>query len=293
MIVNLQKTEKYIINWIKDYAQKAGINTLIVGLSGGIDSALTALLCKKTGISTICIAMPCYSSEFSFERAKNFAIEQELNLKLIDLTKAYDTIITQHDIIHKDRVKLAIGGLRSCLRAPTLSYFALLLNGLIVGTGNRSENNLIRYFHKYGNGCVDILPIADIFKSEVYELFAYMTNIILRSNNDNIKVYDGPKGALEIFTASPTGDLYGENSKTDEEELGLSYDEIEWADRQNIINNIINSEEDPVRNKAWLGYSSRQRQVIAKIHAMEKATRHKVNFNLPICEVRSIKGLVR
>jgi len=132
MIKDLVRTEKYIVKWIKEYAENAGVQTLVVGLSGGIDSALTALLCKKTGIPTVCLAMPCHSSGFSLERAKNFAEEQELNLLTVDLTSAYDSVMSQIDVKGNSNLTekgmnnpIATGGFRSCLRAPTLSYFAL------------------------------------------------------------------------------------------------------------------------------------------------------------------------
>ena len=130
MITNLKKTEKYIVDWIKNYAENAGIKTLIVGLSGGVDSALVALLCKKTNLPTICINMPCHSSDSALERARNFAIEFELNLMLVDLSKAHDSIFSQNENsvfissntnITKEGLNnpIAVGGLRSCLRAPS------------------------------------------------------------------------------------------------------------------------------------------------------------------------------
>jgi NAD+ synthase len=301
MITNLERTEKYIVKWIKNYAESAGIKTLIVGLSGGIDSALVALLCKKTGLPTVCVNMPCHSSSFSYERAKNFAEEQGLNLMTVDLGSANDSILIQMG--ETNRVKpltnegmnhpVALGGLRSCLRAPVLSYFALATKGLIMGTGNRSEDNLTRYFQKFGDGCVDICPIADLFKSEVYELFAHMAKLEMAAAG-NVAFYVEPPAAAAIHNATPTADLWGPDAgHEDESELGISYDEIEWADRQNMRNSIVTNNEDPVKNSAWLGYTGRQREVIGKMHAIEKATRHKYNPNLPVCEVRKADGLVQ
>lgn len=305
MIKDLARTEKHIVNWIKEYAEKAGIQTLVVGLSGGIDSALTALLCKKTGIPTVCVAMPCHSSGFSLERAKNFAEEQGLNLLTVDLTSAYDSVMSQIDVKGNSNLTekgmsnpIATGGLRSCLRAPTLSYFALATRGLIVGTGNRSEDNLIRYFQKYGDGCVDISPIADLFKSEVYELFAHMTGLERAHHGENIRCAIGSKASVDIYIAKPTADLWGEDGgQTDEEELGVTYDEVEWADRQNEITKlqhqkaIVTDEGDPAKHPAWLGYTGRQREVIAKVHQMEKISRHKHNPALPVCPIRD-RGFV-
>lgn len=313
MIKDLERTEKHIVNWIKEYAENAGIQTLVVGLSGGIDSALTALLCKKTGLPTVCVAMPCHSSGFSLERAKNFAAEQGLDLMTVDLTSAYDSVMTQirvenkmdmaehyRSILNEEKMKnpVATGGLRSCLRAPVLSYFALATRGLIVGTGNRSEDNLIRYFQKYGDGCVDISPIADLFKSEVYELFAHMTGLTNTVRDNGVCFAEGPQASADIYVATPTADLWGEGGgQTDEEELGITYDEVEWADRQNEITKlqhqkpIVTDPGDPAKHPAWLGYTGRQREVVAKVHQMEKISRHKHNPALPVCPIRN-RGLV-
>ncbi len=314
-ITNLERTEKYIVKWIKDYAKNAGIKTLIVGLSGGIDSALVALLCKKTRIPTLCVNMPCHSSSFSYDRARSFAEEFKLDLIKIDLTQAHESITNQVDVfdVHADTTDLprcwgsiltkegvgnpiAVGGLRSCLRAPTLNYLSNATKGIIVGTGNRSEDGLIRYFNKFGDGCVDISPIADLFKGEVYELFAYMAGITtnLHFPGSEVATNVGPDAAVAIYEATPTADLWGpDGGHQDEDELGLSYDEIEWADRQNMHNGIVESNEDPVKNTAWQAYSARQRQVIAKMHGLEKTSRHKYNPNLPVCQVRGVPGLVR
>lgn len=280
MIIDLSKTEQYIIDWIKNYASAAGIKTLIVGLSGGVDSALVALLCTKTSIPTVCVAMPCHSSTSSLNRAKEFTSAYDLKLLTVDLAAVNNNIIEQLKSDIKENLT-AVGGLRSCLRAPTLSYIALSMKGLIIGTGNRSEDKLIRYFQKFGDGCVDICPISDLFKSEVYELFAHMTQL-------------NSPAAVNIYNATPTADLWGPDIiHEDELEIGLKYDEIEWGDRQNTNNNIITDMTDPVRNPAWHSYTSRQRQIICKMHALEKASRHKYNPNLPICQLRSINGYVK
>jgi len=306
-ILDLKRTQNHIVNWIKDYANSAGVKTLVVGLSGGIDSAIVALLCKKTGLPTKCVNMPCHSSGFSYDRAAAFAKEFELDFYKIDLSEAHNTITAQvhPELTAKQPLEggdslAALGGLRSCLRAPTLSYFALATNGIIMGTGNRSEDNLVRYFQKYGDGCVDVSPIADLFKSEVYELFAYMTGISKSDGNINYRDLDteetisGPLSALDIYKARPTADLWGPTGEQDdEEELGITYDEIEWADRENMNNNIVTDETDPARHRDWLRYSMRQREVIAKVHQLEKISRHKYNPNLPVCQVRNIAGLVR
>jgi len=300
-IIDLEQTKDHIIKWLQDYTKNAGTKTFIVGLSGGIDSALTALLCKQTHIPTICVALPCHSSESSLKRATAFAKDFELDLITINLTNANDSILQQiHNISTLPTAlttigmnnPVAIGGLRSCLRTPALSYLSLSTNGLIVGTGNRSEDHLIRYFQKFGDGCVDICPISDLFKNEVYALFAHITRLNF-FNDGNTQSILGPQSAIDIYNATPTADLWDIEEQTDEKELGLSYDEIEWADRQDMQNGIIISADDPTRHRAWIGYTVRQREVIAKMHQMEKSSRHKYNSTLPICELRNIKSLVR
>lgn len=313
-LINAQKTADHISNWIKDYANKAGISTLVLGLSGGVDSALVALLCKRTGKNLICVNMPCHSSNSAYLRASNFAREFELNLTKVDISSAHEVILEQAKAANFPFDKnlndpIAVGGLRSCLRTPTLSYFANSYKGLIVGTGNRSEDNIIRYFQKYGDGCVDISPISDLFKSEVYELFAYLSkDMFYNIHSHHLMVEDGffPPGAKSIYDAKPTADLWGADSgQEDEKELGISYDEIEWADRENmrtIINSnsqkintpgIIFDDRDPTKHPKFFQYTGRQQQVIAKMHQLEKISRHKVNPNLPCCQVREVEGLVK
>lgn len=309
MILNLNSIENHIVSWIKDYASNAGIKTLIVGLSGGVDSALVALLCQKTRIKTLCIALPCHSSTSSVDKASNFADAYNLPFITLDLTSSYNAIEDQvkaNSTLYKKHTqnfdlenKMATGGLRSCLRAPVLSYFALASQGLIVGTGNRSEDKLIRYFQKYGDGCVDISPIGDLFKSEVYELFAHMTQLDVSQDTDGKNWAKGQSAAEDIYNAAPTADLWGpEGEQTDEEELGLTYSEIEWADRMNEKTNlsygkpIITDLGDPAKHPFWNALTSRQREVVAKIHQMEKITKHKENLNLPVCLLRDEKGII-
>lgn len=290
MIVSEERIAKYISNWIRNYAEEAGIRTLVVGLSGGVDSALVALLCKKTRMNTVCAFMPCQSSASSRTAALEFAQDYKLTLLDIDLSEAYAKIDTNINLeVPKHRnVKFEMdykkdGTLRSCLRTPVLSYLCQIYKGIIVGTGNRSEDNLIRYYNKFGDGAVDISPIADLYKSEVFQLFKYLTS------GEDIK-----ESAQNIYDATPSADLWGiENPQTDEEELGITYDEIEWVDRENIKNQIISEVTDPVRHKAWGRYTGRQKQIIAKIHQMEKMSKHKLNPNIPTCRLRYIGGMMK
>lgn len=324
-VIDHAKLSNYITNWIKDYVTKAGLKTLVLGLSGGIDSALVALLCKKTGLPMLAINMPCHSSDSAYNRAKVFADNYSIPLVKIDLSEAHNVIYGQakdarHDNYNSEN-KIAVGGLRSCLRAPTLSYFANATRGIIVGTGNRSEDNLTRYYQKFGDGCVDLAPIADLFKSEVYELFAYLAaELAPQGANPTgescyIRGLDATAmmfSAREILAAKPTADLWGPDSgQEDEKELGLTYEEIEWGDRENMRTimtiekqgkvdvqktwgvGIISGDPDPSKHPSWMSYTGRQREIVAKLHQLEKVSRHKHNPALPVCEVRKLEGLVR
>ena len=277
MIKEYKKTADYISAWIKNYAQKAGASTLVLGLSGGIDSALCALLCERTGIPLVCVNMPCHSSSSAYDRAKAFADNLGINLLKVDLSAAHAVIADQFAVqaSHDWDSKGSAGGLRSCLRAPTLSFLAHATNGIIVGTGNRSEDRITRYFQKFGDGCVDFCPIADLWKSEVYALFKFLAEEETGTMQP---------GAQAIYDAKPSADLWGADSgQEDEKELGISYDEIEWADREDTVNGIIFSDSSPSGNLDWHSYTPREKDVILKLHKMEKTSRHKANPNLPVC----------
>jgi NAD+ synthase len=295
MIKDYKGTADYITKWIREYAKKAGVSTLVLGLSGGIDSALVALLAKRTGLPLVCVNMPCHSSSSAYDRAKAFADENQLQLLKVDLSAAHaviaDQLTTQASFDWQS--KGSAGGLRSCLRAPTLSYVAHATNGLILGTGNRSEDRITRYFQKFGDGCVDFCPIADLWKSEVNALFAFLA---AEAHGGKIG-----KASQAILDAKPTADLWGADSgQEDEKELGISYDEIEWADREDVATahnsegvwdedrpGIIFSSEEPRFNLRWASYTPREKDVISTLHRMEKISRHKANPNLPVCDVHN------
>lgn len=279
MIKDHKALANYISNWIKDYMAGAKATTLVLGLSGGIDSALCALLCKRTGMKLVCVNMPCHSSSSAYDRAKAFADEIGVELLKVDLSEAHGVISEQlaYQANYDWDSKGSAGGLRSCLRAPTLSFVAHATNGLIVGTGNRSEDRITRYFQKFGDGCVDFCPIADLWKSEVYDLFKFL------AEEDAGTM--GP-GAKAIYDAKPTADLWGADSgQEDEKELGISYDEIEWADREDVKTPLIFRETSPNVEQKFNNYSERQQEVLLKLWKMEKVSRHKFNPNLPVCEV--------
>ncbi len=301
MIKNHKDTSDYICAWIKDYTTKAKAKTLVLGLSGGIDSALCALLIKRTGIPLVCVNMPCHSSSSAYNRAKLLADELKIPLLQVDLSFAHDGITEQlNGQANYDWTSNgSAGAFRSCLRAPTLSFVAHATSGIIVGTGNRSEDHITRYFQKFGDGCVDFCPIADLWKSEVRNLFKF-----LAEEGNGVM---GP-GSQATYDAKPSADLWGaEGGQEDEKELGATYDEVEWADREDISTEeacegyigqeltkpgIIFWDDKPSNHAKWTEYTERQKFVINLMWSMEKSSRHKFNPSLPVCTLRDRKDLV-
>ena len=274
MIKDLEGTANYISNWIKERAQIANAQALIVGISGGVDSALVAALCNRTGLPTVGVMMPCHSSQSSINRGREVIAKFKLISHQVNLDSAFESIERHVASDLNDKYessfqsKDAQGALRSCLRAPTLDFVGKVYKGIVVGTGNRDEDEVTRYFQKRGDGCVDISPIAKLHKSEVYELSKYL---------------EVPQSVLE---ATPTADLWGPNSdQTDESQLGMSYKEVEWGIR---TADSVGGTRRGHFEKAVLGADLTQRQleILNTLGKMEEMSRHKENPSLPVCDVR-------
>ncbi|MDI6752513.1 MAG: NAD+ synthase [bacterium] len=194
-----------ISRWIKKEVESAGCAGAVVGISGGIDSAVVAYLAKKAlGDSVLGLIMPCYSGEEDIYYANLVIKSLGIRCEKIDLIPAYDKLIGT--LPKGDR--LAYANLKPRLRMLTLYYFANSLNYLVAGTGNKSEI-MVGYFTKYGDGGVDILPIGGLLKREVKKL---------------AKELDIPK---EIIKRPPGAGLWP--GQTDEGEMGITYDELDSA----------------------------------------------------------------
>jgi NAD+ synthase len=212
--MNSLKKIDYISDWIKDYATSMSFQpvSLVIGVSGGIDSAVTSTLCAKTGFKTIAVSMPI----------KQNINQHDLSLKHLDwLKNNFDNVETK--IIELDKVfesfentmkdfnnSLAFANSRSRLRMVTLYQIAQANRGIVVGTGNKVEDFGVGFYTKYGDGGVDISPIADCKKTDVWNI------------GKSLGVID------EIIEAAPTDGLW-DDSRNDESQLGLSYEEIEDA----------------------------------------------------------------
>ena len=206
-----------IKDWIKDYATKNNIDQLIVGVSGGIDSAVTSTLCALTGIPTYCIVMPIRQKQEQTDLGIDHCLwlgENYMNAswEMIDLTKVFETF---EDLFLAPKNELALANSRARLRMMTLYQKAQTFNGIVVGTGNKVEDFGVGFYTKYGDGGVDISPLADLYKTEVWEL--------------------GKTLGIDqrIIDAKPTDGLWADN-RIDEDQLnGLTYPELEWC-MQNI-----------------------------------------------------------
>jgi NAD+ synthase len=214
--MNSTKKIDFISQWIKKYVNNMQnpARTLVVGVSGGIDSALTSTLSSLTGIKTIAVSMPILTNKNSTNLGSvhgkwllnNFTNAHFLD---IDLTESYKIFYSKLCDMEQTS-ELGFANSKARLRMMTLYQVASTQNGLVVGTGNKVEDFGVGFYTKYGDGGVDISPIADLMKSEVRELSQVL------------------KIDAQIINAEPTDGLW-DDDRTDEKQLGLSYDELEEA----------------------------------------------------------------
>jgi NAD+ synthase len=209
--MNVSERITFIANWIKRYANKNNLN-LVVGVSGGIDSAVTSTLCARTDINTIVASMPIRQNK----KQHNLSLEHIHWLKS-NFNNVKDYIINLDDVFKSFKntmgvfeSELAFANSRSRLRMMTLYQIAQSNNALVVGTGNKVEDFGIGFYTKYGDGGVDISPIADCTKTQVWEIG---------------KKLDIPKNIIE---AKPTDGLW-DDSRNDQDQIGLSYEQLEEA----------------------------------------------------------------
>ncbi|MEC9209479.1 MAG: NAD(+) synthase [Bacteroidota bacterium] len=241
----------HISNWLKNYANSCNSKGFVIGISGGIDSAVTSTLAAKTGLPLICIEMPIHQNKTQVDRGLKhikWLKKKFLNVRSIklDLTSIFDEFITKLPINNKN--ELALANTRARLRMTTLYYFAQANNSLVLGTGNKVEDFGIGFFTKYGDGGVDISPIANLLKSEVYTL------------GKELAIND------DILTALPTDGLW-ENNKTDEDQIGATYPELEWAMNFNGNKNSL---------------SEREKEVLQIYTKLNHANQHKMT-KIPVC----------
>tara|TARA_B100001142_G_C14305091_1_gene644461 strand:+ start:561 stop:1343 length:783 start_codon:yes stop_codon:yes gene_type:complete len=247
----------HITNWLKEYAKISKINGFIIGISGGIDSAVTSTLCAMTHLNVICLEMPIQQNPDHVLRAKehiNFLKNKYSNVqsKLIDLNPVYKSFCKEVSNVNTD-FELALANTRARLRMSTLYYYATINNYLVVGTGNKVEDFGVGFYTKYGDGGVDISPIADLLKSQVYKLGSVLG--IVKS----------------IMSAKPSDGLYSD-SRTDEDQIGATYDELEWAMEFDKVSNSVKE------------LSDRKNTVLTIYREFNLKNKHKM-IEIPVCKI--------
>ena len=174
--IQVEKVNTQIVNWLKTYAENAKVNGFVIGISGGVDSAVTSTLCAQTGLKVLCVEMPIHQAPSHVTRGREH-IEQlkqrfpNVSSTEADLTGVFETFKKAvPDDSDTAKVHLALANTRARLRMTTLYYFAGIHGLLVAGTGNKVEDFGVGFYTKYGDGGVDLSPIADLMKSEVYLL---------------------------------------------------------------------------------------------------------------------------
>ena len=213
-ILNYEELSDRIVRWLGDYVvQNSGIKAFVVGVSGGIDSAVVSTLAASTGLPTYVLGMPIHQNPEQENLSDTHLEWLQSNFSNViaqkfDLTKVFDTFQFTMREFGSDRHALANS--RSRLRMVTLYQVAGTVGGVVVGTGNKVEDYGVGFYTKYGDGGVDIAPIADLYKTEVWELGKFF--------GINQK----------IIEANPTDGLW-DDGRTDEDQLGASYADLELA----------------------------------------------------------------
>jgi NAD+ synthase len=260
----------YITQWLKDYINKSGTKVFVMGVSGGIDSAVVSTLCARTGFPLVVVEMPIHQDKDQVTRAKNhiqFLKDNYDNVSSVevDLTSTYDgmvNILRQEDV-SDEQFFFTMANTRSRLRMVTLYGIAGQKGLLVCGTGNRVEDFGIGFYTKYGDGGVDISPIGDLMKTEVYE--------VAKALGVN----------QEIINAKPTDGLHGD-SRTDEDQIGATYPELEWA-MEYVDDYTIDGEFDD--REAFM-LNEREKEVLAIYLSFHNNNKHKME-PIPVCGLPS------
>ena len=260
-----KKTIAHIAAWMKAYAQESRTEGFVVGVSGGIDSALVSTLAAMTGLRTVCVTLPIHQAAAQVDRAGEHidwlkARYPNVESQDIDLTEPYNRFVldlpTASD---EDRQHLVNANTRSRLRMTALYYVAGLYGLLVAGTGNKVEDFGVGFFTKYGDGGVDISPIADLTKTQVYGLA------------EELGVVESIRAAL------PTDGLFGDN-RSDEEQIGATYPELERAMEQSESGACADD------------LTGREREVFGIFSRRNRANRHKTE-PIPVCKIpENLKG---
>ena len=251
----------HIVRWLRDYAAAAHAKGFVIGVSGGIDSAAVSALCARTGLDTLLLNMPIRQKPDQFARAaKHIAAlcGEFANARgeTVDLTAAFETFeqtMLSGNLKNPPNRDLALANARSRLRMTALYYHGQTNGLLVTGTGNKIEDFGVGFFTKYGDGGVDISPIADLLKSQVYQIAAELGV------------------SPDIQSAAPTDGLW-DGERTDEEQMGATYPELEWAMAQHE------------RGASREEFAGRKQEVFDIYTRLNRAMQHKIQ-PIPVCRI--------
>lgn len=254
-----EKVAAFITQWLIDYSETSATNGFVVGISGGIDSAVTSTLCARTGKPVLCLEMPIKQDEAQLERStkhiqwleSEFSNVSALRLELDTVFDAFSALLPT--TVDSERHELSLANTRARFRMTSLYYFAALKGYLVAGTGNKVEDFGVGFYTKYGDGGVDLSPIADLTKTQVFELAKFL---------DILEV---------IQKAAPTDGLWGDD-RTDEDQLGASYPELEWA--MNIME----------KGTPTAAFNERQKEVFKIFKKHFNQNQHKMQ-PIPVCSI--------
>ena len=254
-----QAVIEHIVNWMKEYAERARVKGFVVGVSGGIDSAVVSVLAAKTGLDVLLLEMPIRQKADQVNRAQahiadlqsRFTNVRGLSVDLTPTFEQFEQTVAGDGSAEEVR-QLALANSRSRLRMLTLYYYGQTNGLLVAGTGNKVEDFGVGFFTKYGDGGVDISPIADLLKSQVYELAKELAVI------------------QSIQEAVPTEGLW-DGERTDEQQMGASYPELEWA--MGVADSHTPAD-----------FEGRQREVLEIYLRLNRAMQHKVQ-PIPVCHI--------
>ena len=257
-IMKNKEVVEHIVNWLKAYSDNSKTEGFVIGISGGIDSALTSTLCALTGKKVICLNMPIRQMKNEYDRGNAHIDWLKQNFKNVsnaevNLTPIFEEI---ENIFDKDvQDFLTMANTRARLRMTTLFAYAGHYKLLVAGTGNKIEDFGIGFFTKYGDGGVDLSPIADLMKSQVYALAKEV-------------------GVIEqLLNAKPTDGLFADG-RTDEDQIGATYDDLEWAMLY-------------IENNETYALNKHQQIVMQIFKSRNAANKHKMN-PIPVCEIPKV-----
>ena len=249
--MNTKAVSKHIVDWLANYSETSFTKGFVVGVSGGVDSAVTSTLCALTGKNVIVVNMPILQPPSQYQRSNEHIEWLKNTFKNVisfnvDLTKSFEQISL--DLSNEVQDELTMANVRARLRMTALYAHAGHYGCLVAGTGNKVEDFGVGFYTKYGDGGVDVSPIADLMKTEVFALAKELD--IIQS----------------IQSAKPTDGLW-DDDRSDEDQIGASYPELEWA---------MTFEGDEA------AISKRKEEVLAIYRKLNKANQHKMN-PIPVC----------